>query len=31
MPPDIPVCSVTILLFLTACSPEQKVIAARRA
>ncbi|MDP1919422.1 MAG: SAF domain-containing protein [Myxococcales bacterium] len=30
MPPDIPVCSVTILLLLTACSPEQKVIAARR-
>ncbi|MDP3237707.1 MAG: SAF domain-containing protein [Myxococcales bacterium] len=30
MPPDIPVCSVTILLLLTACAPEPRVIAARR-
>ncbi len=30
MPPDIPLCSVTIALFLTACSPEPRVIAARR-
>lgn len=30
MPPDIPVCSVTLLLLLTACAPEPRVIAARR-
>lgn len=30
MPPDIPLCSVTMLLLLTACSPEPRVIAARR-
>jgi len=30
MPPDVPVCSVSILLLLTACSPEPRVIAARR-
>jgi hypothetical protein len=30
MPPDIPVRSVTILLLLSACAPEPRVIAARR-
>lgn len=30
MPPDIPLCSLTLLLLLTACSPEPRVIAARR-
>lgn len=30
MPPDLPFCSVTILLLLTSCAPEPRVIAARR-
>lgn len=30
MPPDIPAFSLTLLLCLTACSPEPRVIAARR-
>lgn len=30
MPPDIPAFSVTLLLCLSACSPEPRVIAARR-
>jgi len=29
MPPDLPLC-ITMLLLLTACSPEPRVIAARR-